>query len=72
MPSLTRIANVDLSVDVSSLGAEMQSITTADRKARAKPKSLPASPSASTAGRCAGPKPSRAIRVKTRSAVWPC
>lgn len=33
MPSLTRIANADLSVDVSSLGAEMQSITTTDGKA---------------------------------------
>nr|WP_314085546.1 aldose 1-epimerase family protein [uncultured Shinella sp.] len=33
MPSLTRIANADLSVDVSPLGAEMQSITTTDGKA---------------------------------------
>ena len=33
MPSLTRIANTDLSIDVSSLGAEMQSIMTRDGKA---------------------------------------
>ncbi|MCW5721821.1 MAG: aldose 1-epimerase family protein [Devosia sp.] len=33
MPNLTRIANADLSIDVSSLGAEMQSITTRNGKA---------------------------------------
>ncbi len=33
MPTITRIANARLSVDVSSLGAEMQAITTLDGKA---------------------------------------
>jgi len=33
MPALTRIANARLSIDISALGAEMQSITTADGRA---------------------------------------